>query len=103
MGSMPVRMGSTSGSTTSAATAVSKEVKPFAPGDAIGAVLLNGDFTVAATGTVTHVDGDHIYAFGHPFLDLGDLRFPTPPPQIAQTLPTPPTPPKIAHPPPTLA
>jgi hypothetical protein len=47
--------------------------KPFAPGDAIGAVLLNGDFTVAATGTVTHVDGDRVYAFGHPFLDIGEV------------------------------
>ncbi len=88
MGFMPVPMGSTSGSTTSAATAVSKDVKPFAPGDAIGAVLLNGDFTVAATGTVTHVDGDHIYAFGHPFLDIGEVSFPMAKAEIVTIMPS---------------
>ncbi|MGZ5494489.1 MAG: SpoIVB peptidase S55 domain-containing protein [Thermoanaerobaculia bacterium] len=65
----------------SGATPTSKSVsadgsKQFAPGDPIGAVLLNGDFSVAATGTVTHIDGDRVYAFGHPFLDIGEISFP---------------------------
>jgi hypothetical protein len=60
--------------------ASSKEAKasdvPFQPGDAVGGILLDGDFTVAATGTVTHIDGNRVYAFGHPFLDMGEISFP---------------------------
>jgi hypothetical protein len=26
---------------------------------------------MGATGTVTHVDGDKVYAFGHPFFNFG--------------------------------
>jgi hypothetical protein len=46
------------------------------PGDPIGVVLLSGDLEVGATGTVTHIDGDHVYAFGHPFYGLGPTQFP---------------------------
>jgi len=31
---------------------------------------------VGAGGTVTEVDGDHVYAFGHPFLNLGSTALP---------------------------
>lgn len=86
MGFMAVPMGSTSGSTSSSATPTTG--KPFQPGDAIGAVLLNGDFTVAATGTVTHVDGDRIYAFGHPFLDIGEVSFPMAKSEIVAVMPS---------------
>jgi hypothetical protein len=41
------------------------------PGDPVGMSLVRGDFEMGATGTVTHVDGDKVYAFGHPFLNLG--------------------------------
>src|SRR5438874_11431122 len=72
MGFVAVPSGTTSTSSTDAVATKKK----FTPGDPIGAVLLNGDFTVAATGTVTHVDGDRVYAFGHPFLDIGEVNFP---------------------------
>lgn len=49
---------------------------PLAPGDAVGVSLINGDLTFGATGTVTHVDGDRVYAFGHPFFNLGPTEFP---------------------------
>jgi len=49
---------------------------PFAPGDAIGVAIVTGDLTIGATGTVTHVDGDTVYGFGHPFLNLGPIDFP---------------------------
>ena len=32
--------------------------------------------TARATGTVTEVDGDRVYAFGHPFFGLGPTQFP---------------------------
>jgi hypothetical protein len=46
------------------------------PGDPIGVGLMNGDLEVGATGTVTEVDGDRVYAFGHPFYQLGPTQFP---------------------------
>ena len=88
LGFMPVPMGSMSGSTTATGTMASSGSTPFAPGDAIGAVLLNGDFTVAATGTVTHVSGDRIYAFGHPFLDFGEVSFPMAKSEIVSVMPS---------------
>src|SRR5438132_3658623 len=60
----------------------------FRPGDAIGAVLLNGDFNVAATGTVTFIDGNRIYAFGHPFLDIGEVSFPMAKSEIVTVMPS---------------
>jgi hypothetical protein len=48
----------------------------LAPGTSISVELVRGDFSVAASGTVTHRDGEHIYAFGHPFLSLGSSDMP---------------------------
>ncbi|MEJ7608030.1 MAG: SpoIVB peptidase S55 domain-containing protein [Bryobacteraceae bacterium] len=47
------------------------------PGSMISVQLVTGDMAVGADGTVTHVDGDRIYAFGPKFLSLGatDLPF----------------------------
>ncbi len=74
MGCVAVPSGST---TTSDQGKLEAGAAPaFKPGDPIAGVLLNGDFTVAATGTVTHVDGNRVYAFGHPFLDMGQISFP---------------------------
>jgi hypothetical protein len=49
---------------------------PLKPGDAIGVALVRGDLELGATGTVTHVDGDRVYAFGHPLYNLGPTSFP---------------------------
>jgi hypothetical protein len=49
---------------------------PLKPGDAIGVMLVGGDLTLGATGTVTHIDGDRVYAFGHPMYNLGPTEFP---------------------------
>jgi hypothetical protein len=49
---------------------------PLEPGDALGISLISGDLSLGATGTVTHVDGDKVYAFGHPFYNLGPTEFP---------------------------
>ena len=45
------------------------------PGDTVGASLISGDLTMAGTGTVTMVENDRVYAFGHPFYNLGLLVF----------------------------
>ena len=44
---------------------------PLRPGDPVGMALVQGDLEMGATGTVTHVAGSRVYAFGHPFLNLG--------------------------------
>jgi SpoIVB peptidase S55 len=77
-----------SGATSTSSTQATSKKKNFAPGDPIGAVLLNGDFTVAATGTVTHVDGDRVYAFGHPFLDIGEVNFPMAESEVVAVMPS---------------
>jgi hypothetical protein len=62
--------------------------RQFQAGDSVGAVLLNGDFNVVATGTVTLIDGDRIYAFGHPFLDMGEVSFPMAKSEIVAVMPS---------------
>src|SRR5580765_545214 len=49
---------------------------PLKPGDAVGVNFLTGDLSLGATGTVTHIDGDRVYAFGHPMYNLGPTEFP---------------------------
>lgn len=49
---------------------------PLRPGDPIGVALMSGDLSLGATGTITEVDGDKVYAFGHPFFGLGPTQFP---------------------------
>ncbi len=46
------------------------------PGTSISVQLVRGDYSIAAAGTVTLRDGNHIYAFGHPFLSLGAADMP---------------------------
>ena len=48
----------------------------LAPGSPIGVSLIEGDLDLSVTGTVTHIDGDRVYAFGHPFYNLGPTQFP---------------------------
>jgi hypothetical protein len=48
----------------------------FPPGSSISVQLVRGDYSLAASGTVTMRDGDRIYAFGHPFLSLGSSDMP---------------------------
>jgi hypothetical protein len=45
-------------------------------GSAVSAILMQGDFNFGATGTVTHVDGDKLLAFGHPFFQWGSVEMP---------------------------
>ena len=49
---------------------------PMEPGSSVSAVLMNGDFNVSATGTVTYRNGDTILAFGHPFFQMGPTQLP---------------------------
>ena len=49
---------------------------PLEPGGMISVELLTGDMSVGADGTVTHIDGNRVYAFGHRFLAAGSTELP---------------------------
>ena len=49
---------------------------PLKPGDAIGVTFVDGDLLLGGTGTVTHLEGDRVYAFGHAVYNLGPTQFP---------------------------
>lgn len=46
------------------------------PGSMISVQLITGDLAVGADGTVTHIDGDQVFAFGHRFMATGDSEMP---------------------------
>jgi SpoIVB peptidase S55 len=46
------------------------------PGSMISVQLMSGDLAVGADGTVTHIEGNRVYAFGHRFLDIGSTALP---------------------------
>lgn len=48
----------------------------FEPGSAMAVGLVTGDVSMAAIGTVTAVDGERIYGFGHPFFGNGPCEMP---------------------------
>jgi hypothetical protein len=46
------------------------------PGSMISVELMAGDLSVGADGTVTHIDGNRVWAFGHRFLAVGATALP---------------------------
>src|SRR5438093_8961680 len=46
------------------------------PGGALGVSLIEGDMDLSVTGTITHIENGQVYAFGHPFYNLGPTQFP---------------------------
>jgi len=49
----------------------------FVDGGALAVTLARGDIASTVVGTVTHVEGDRLVAFGHPMLEAGETGFPT--------------------------
>jgi hypothetical protein len=62
--------------------------RPLQGGDAVGVSLMTGDLELGATGTVSYVEGDRVYAFGHPFLALGPTSFPMTRARVYSLLPS---------------
>jgi len=46
------------------------------PGSSVNVEMIRGDFNYSANGTVTYVDGEKVYAFGHPNLGAGTTDLP---------------------------
>ena len=61
---------------------------PLEPGSAVGVSLMRGDLTMAGTGTVTLVDEGRVYAFGHPFYNIGASQFPMTQASVYTVLPS---------------
>ena len=72
------------GSTTSSPATTHRSV--LQAGSAVSGVIMSGDMTVSATGTVTLVDENLILAFGHPFLNIGPVDIPMAEAKILTTL-----------------
>ncbi len=58
------------------------------PADAVAIPLVRGDASYTATGTVTHVDGQKVYVFGHPFFNLGTVDFPLHKAEVISVVPS---------------
>lgn len=58
------------------------------PGDVVAVALATGDISLAGTGTVSHVDGNRILAFGHPMLSLGATELPMASAEVVAILPS---------------
>jgi SpoIVB peptidase S55 len=71
-GFTPVQGGG-GGSAQSLAASTPSKVEP---GSSINVELIRGDLSWSANGTVTHVDGNKVYAFGHPNLTAGPTSVP---------------------------
>ncbi len=70
-----------SGSQPSGATS------PLRPGDMISVQLIRGDMNSGADGTVTHIAGNQVYAFGHRFLGGGAVEFPFAKAEVITSMP----------------
>jgi hypothetical protein len=62
--------------------------KTLTPGTSISVQLIRGDYSIAASGTVTYRDGNRIYAFGHPFLSLGVADMPMTESSVVTVIPS---------------
>jgi hypothetical protein len=65
--------GASGGSSSIASAAAPGKLEP---GSMISVQLVTGDLSAGADGTVTQVDGDRIFAFGHRFLGAGETALP---------------------------
>jgi hypothetical protein len=62
--------------------------RTVAPGSMISVCMLSGDMNISADGTVTYVNGNRIYAFGHRLLDTGSTELPFARSEVIAIVPT---------------
>ena len=85
LGLSAVALGGNSAGAALDATAPATDLKP---GGVVSAALAVGDITLAAGGTVSHVEGKHLLAFGHPLMTLGATEVPMAEAEIVTILPS---------------
>jgi hypothetical protein len=71
MGLLPMQ-----GGAATAKIAQEEKDTPLEIGGPLAISLITGDFDMSAIGTVTHIEGERVYGFGHPFMSLGSCEFP---------------------------
>lgn len=69
-------------------TPAAPEPATLRPGQVVAVALAVGDISLAGTGTVSHVDGRRILAFGHPMLSLGATELPMASAEVVTILPS---------------
>ncbi|HET9087226.1 MAG TPA: SpoIVB peptidase S55 domain-containing protein [Acidobacteriaceae bacterium] len=63
-----------------------RDPAPVVPGSAISAIIVSGDFNMAATCSVTYVDPKRLLACGHPITQFGDISLPMTKAQVVATI-----------------
>jgi hypothetical protein len=76
-GLVTLQAGGASARPTVQAGAAAKAPAAYVDGGAIGVELMRGDINSTAIGTVTHVQGNRLVAFGHPMMNAGQPALPT--------------------------
>ena len=61
---------------------------PLEPGMPVMVKLMSGDLELGASGTLTHVDDNKVWAFGHPFFQLGQVEWPLARAEVVKVFPS---------------
>lgn len=69
-------------------SAVTGKKLPLEGGSPLSVVLVDGDLSIAGTGTLTWTDGKRFMAFGHAMMGLGPTSLPVAPADIITTIPS---------------
>jgi len=72
----PLGMAPMAGGGAGAAIVKAEGDRALVPGSPLSVAMVTGDFDLSGIGTVTHVEGDRVYGFGHPMFGLGACQFP---------------------------
>ncbi len=64
------------GGATTARIADEEKNAVLEPGGPLAIAMITGDFDLSGLGTVTHIEGNRIYGWGHPFMSFGSCEFP---------------------------
>jgi hypothetical protein len=70
-GMVPMQSGMAAGKIVDA-----EKETPLMPGGPLAVSLVSGDFDLSGIGTVTHIEGNRVYGWGHPFMSLGSCDYP---------------------------
>ncbi len=64
------------GGSTTAKIADEEKAVALEPGGPLAVSLITGDFDLSGIGTTTHIEGNRVYGWGHPFMSLGACQLP---------------------------